>query len=73
MPSLELRGVSAVLSEKGIAMGRTRVIWQQRRVESKISRCEDDREGQFHTQMFDRYSEYPQSRRSSPNLDGRCP
>jgi len=58
MPSLELRGVSAVPNEKGIAMGLTRVIWRQRRVESKISRCEDDREGQFHTQTFERYSRY---------------
>jgi hypothetical protein len=58
MPSLELRGVSAVPNEKGITMGLTRVIWQQRRVESKISRCEDDRDGQFHTQTFERYSRY---------------
>jgi putative transposase len=25
---------------------------------SKIFRCEDDRQGQFHTQIFDRYSRY---------------
>jgi len=36
----------------------TRAVWQHPRGGSKISRFEDDREGQFHSQVFDRYSRY---------------
>ena len=39
-------------------MAPTVVIWSHHRVGSRSSRFEDDREGQFHTQVFERYSRY---------------
>src|SRR6266567_1488678 len=58
MPSLELHGENVAPNAKAIAMAPTRVIWRQRRVGSRRSTCEDDREGQFHTQAFERYQRY---------------
>src|SRR6266699_2484440 len=58
MPSLELHGENVAPNAKAIAMAPTRVIWRQGRVGSRRSTCEDDREGQFHTQAFERYQRY---------------
>ena len=58
MPSLEPPGENAVPNARAIATAPTPVIWRQRRGDSKISRCEDDREGHFHTQAFERYQRY---------------
>src|SRR6266702_4964877 len=58
MPSLELHGENVAPNAKAIAMAPTRVIWRQRRVNPRRSKCEDDREGQFHTQAFERYRRY---------------
>src|SRR6266700_2041778 len=58
MPSLELHGENVAPNAKAIAMAPTRVIWRQGRVGSRRSTCEDDREGQFHTQAFERYRRY---------------
>jgi len=41
-------------------MEATRVIWQPLPVRLKILRCEDDRAGEFHTHIFDRYNRYEQ-------------
>jgi Transposase, Mutator family len=58
MPSSEPRGENVAPNAKAIAMAPTRVIWRLRRVGSRRSTCEDDREGQFHTQAFERYRRY---------------
>jgi putative transposase len=39
-------------------MEPTHGIWQPHQVPFKISKFEDDREGNFHTQVFDRYNRY---------------
>ena len=58
MPSLERHGENAALHAKAIAMAPTRASLQ-----TATGRLEDlnvprDREGQFHTQVFDRYSRF---------------
>src|SRR6266516_2294047 len=58
MPSLEPSGENAAPSAKAIATARTRETWRQQGGGWRRSKCEDDREGQFHTQAFDRYSRY---------------
>jgi hypothetical protein len=65
MPLLERPGENAVPNARAIATAPTPVIWRELRADSKISRCEDDREGQFHTQAFEHYQRYePHSARS---------
>ncbi len=41
-------------------MEATPAIWQRPQAKSKTLRCEDDRAGEFHTQIFDRYNRYEQ-------------
>src|SRR5713226_8180125 len=58
MRSSESVGENAAQSAKATAMVTTPAIWSPPLVGSKRSTCEDDREGQFHTQTFERYSRY---------------
>ncbi len=58
MPSLERPGENVVRNAAATAMAAIRVIWRPRQVGSRTSMCEDDREGQFHTQAFERYKRY---------------
>jgi hypothetical protein len=51
-------GENATPSVKAIATASTPVIWSPLPVALRGSTCEDDREGQFHTQVFERYSRY---------------
>src|SRR5215469_6516363 len=58
MPSLERPGENAVPIARATATALTPVIWRQRQADSKIGSVPRDREGQFHTQAFERYQRY---------------